>query len=69
MEAVNQVDVVICAVSSKQVLEQKPLIRIIKQSGPIKVLNNTYNQSAVRLSYFIKFGLKLFNQGPTLLID
>ncbi|KAL4013288.1 hypothetical protein IC575_025452 [Cucumis melo] len=36
VEAVNQVDVVICAVSSKQVSEQKPLIRIIKQSGSIK---------------------------------
>ncbi|XP_022986573.1 probable pinoresinol-lariciresinol reductase 3 [Cucurbita maxima] len=36
MEAVNQVDVVICAVSSKQALDQKLLIQIIKQNGSIK---------------------------------
>lgn len=36
MEAVKQVDVVICAVSSKQVLDQKPLIHAIKRAGCIK---------------------------------
>ncbi|XP_042495203.1 probable pinoresinol-lariciresinol reductase 3 [Macadamia integrifolia] len=36
VEAVEQVDVVICAVSSKQVLDQKHLIRAIKQAGCIK---------------------------------
>ncbi|XP_009378522.2 probable pinoresinol-lariciresinol reductase 3 [Pyrus x bretschneideri] len=36
MEAVKQVDVVICAVSAKQVLHQKLLIQVIKQAGCIK---------------------------------
>ncbi|KAK4284725.1 hypothetical protein QN277_001514 [Acacia crassicarpa] len=36
VEAVKQVDVVICAVSSKQVLDQKLLIQVIKQVGSIK---------------------------------
>ncbi|KAJ7978352.1 Isoflavone reductase family protein [Quillaja saponaria] len=36
LEAIKQVDVVICAVSSKQVLDQKLLIRAIKQAGCIK---------------------------------
>ncbi|TQD79155.1 hypothetical protein C1H46_035283 [Malus baccata] len=36
MAAVKQVDVVICAVSAKQVLRQKLLIRVIKQAGCIK---------------------------------
>ncbi|RZC66437.1 hypothetical protein C5167_010128 [Papaver somniferum] len=36
IEALKQVDVVICAVSSKQVLHQKLLIQAIKQSGCIK---------------------------------
>ncbi|KAI3959033.1 hypothetical protein MKX01_023709 [Papaver californicum] len=36
IEAVKQVDVVICAVSSNQVLHQKLLIQAIKQSGCIK---------------------------------
>ncbi|GLT42801.1 hypothetical protein SLA2020_167840 [Shorea laevis] len=35
-EAVKQVDVVICAIPSKQVLDQKLLIRVIKQAGNIK---------------------------------
>lgn len=35
-EAIGQVDVVICAIPSKQVLDQKPLIRAIKQAGCIK---------------------------------
>ncbi|XP_031271201.1 probable pinoresinol-lariciresinol reductase 3 [Pistacia vera] len=35
-EAVKQVDVVICSIPSKQVLDQKLLIRIIKQAGCIK---------------------------------
>ncbi|XP_022146102.1 probable pinoresinol-lariciresinol reductase 3 [Momordica charantia] len=35
-EAVNQVDAIICAVSSRQVLDQKLLIRIIKQTGCVK---------------------------------
>lgn len=37
MAAVKQVDVVICAVSAKQVLHQKLLIQVIKQAGCIKV--------------------------------
>ncbi|TXG64559.1 hypothetical protein EZV62_011553 [Acer yangbiense] len=37
IEAVKQVDVVICAIPSKQVLHQKLLIRAIKQVGCIKV--------------------------------
>nr|UYC28814.1 pinoresinol-lariciresinol reductase [Sicyos edulis] len=36
VEAVNQVDVVISAVAAKQALDQKLLIRIIKQTGCIK---------------------------------
>lgn len=36
IEAIKLVDVVICAVSSKQVLEQKLLISAIKQAGCIK---------------------------------
>ncbi|KAM1760182.1 hypothetical protein ACFX14_003096 [Malus domestica] len=36
MTAVKQVDVVICAVSAKQVLRQKFLIQVIKQAGCIK---------------------------------
>ncbi|KAI3674437.1 hypothetical protein L2E82_52261 [Cichorium intybus] len=36
MEAVKQVNVVICAVNSKQVLDQKPLISAIKKAGCIK---------------------------------
>ncbi|KAF8405246.1 hypothetical protein HHK36_010147 [Tetracentron sinense] len=36
IEAIKQVNVVICAVSSKQVLDQKLLIRAIKQAGCIK---------------------------------
>ncbi|XP_057456416.1 probable pinoresinol-lariciresinol reductase 3 isoform X3 [Lotus japonicus] len=38
VDAVKLVDVVICAVSSKQTLDQKLLIRVIKQLGTIKVL-------------------------------
>ncbi|ESR36537.1 hypothetical protein CICLE_v10028526mg [Citrus x clementina] len=36
MEAVKQVDVVICSIPSKQVLDQKLLIRVIKEAGCIK---------------------------------
>lgn len=36
VDAVKLVDVVICAVSSKQTLDQKLLIRVIKQLGTIK---------------------------------
>ncbi|OVA07057.1 NmrA-like [Macleaya cordata] len=36
VEAVEQVDVVICAVPAKQVLDQRLLIKAIKQSGCIK---------------------------------
>ncbi|XP_058750475.1 probable pinoresinol-lariciresinol reductase 3 [Vicia villosa] len=36
VEAVKLVDVVICAVSAKQTLQQKLLIRVIKQLGSIK---------------------------------
>ncbi|KAJ1393660.1 NmrA-like domain [Sesbania bispinosa] len=36
VEAVKLVDVVICAVSAKQTLDQKLLIRVIKQVGSIK---------------------------------
>jgi len=36
-EAVSLVDVVICAVSAKQSLLQKLLIRVIRQLGSIKV--------------------------------
>ncbi|KAL6546012.1 putative pinoresinol-lariciresinol reductase 3 [Orobanche gracilis] len=36
MKSLNQVDVVICAVSSKQVLDQKPLVAAIKRAGCIK---------------------------------
>ncbi|XP_050232203.1 probable pinoresinol-lariciresinol reductase 3 [Mercurialis annua] len=35
-EAVKQVDVVICSIPSKQALDQKLLIRVIKESGCIK---------------------------------
>ncbi|KAI4298334.1 hypothetical protein L6164_031907 [Bauhinia variegata] len=35
-EAVKQVDVVICAVSARQIHEQKLLIRVIRQAGSIK---------------------------------
>ncbi|KAK7341476.1 hypothetical protein VNO80_24406 [Phaseolus coccineus] len=35
-EAVSLVDVIICAVSAKQCLLQKPLIRVIRQLGSIK---------------------------------
>ncbi|XP_034680619.1 probable pinoresinol-lariciresinol reductase 3 isoform X2 [Vitis riparia] len=38
VEAMKQVDVVICAVSSKQVLDQKPVIKAIKRAGCIKVI-------------------------------
>ena len=37
LEAIKQVDVVICAVSSIQILDQKLLISAIKQAGCIKV--------------------------------
>lgn len=36
LEAVRQVDVVICAVPTKHALEQKPLIRAIKEAGCVK---------------------------------
>ncbi|KAL9271485.1 putative pinoresinol-lariciresinol reductase 3 [Drosera capensis] len=36
VEAVNRVDVVICAIPSRYVLDQKLLIRVIKQAGHIK---------------------------------
>ncbi|GJU37923.1 probable pinoresinol-lariciresinol reductase 3 [Tanacetum coccineum] len=36
IEAVKQVNVVICAVNSKQVLDQKPLISVIKKAGCIE---------------------------------
>ncbi|KAL3614066.1 putative pinoresinol-lariciresinol reductase 3 [Castilleja foliolosa] len=36
IEALSQVDVVICAVSAKQALDQKPLIAAIKRAGCIK---------------------------------
>ncbi|XVF45299.1 hypothetical protein PTKIN_Ptkin02bG0194500 [Pterospermum kingtungense] len=36
MEAVKQVDVVICSIPSKQALDQKLLIKVIKESGCIK---------------------------------
>ncbi|KAI3737457.1 hypothetical protein L2E82_27460 [Cichorium intybus] len=36
VEAVKQVNVVICAVNSKQVLDQEPLISAIKKDGCIK---------------------------------
>ncbi|KAJ3678544.1 hypothetical protein LUZ60_002347 [Juncus effusus] len=36
LEAVKQVDIVICAVPSKNALEQKPLVRAIKEAGCIK---------------------------------
>lgn len=39
MEAVKQVDVVICSIPSKQVLDQKLLSRVIKEAGCIKVIN------------------------------
>lgn len=38
IEAVKLVDVVICAVAAKHALKQKLLIRVIKQSGWIKVV-------------------------------
>ncbi|KAJ0009798.1 hypothetical protein Pint_34701 [Pistacia integerrima] len=38
-EAVKQVDVVICSIPSKHVLDQKLLIRVLKQAGCIKVFN------------------------------
>ena len=37
LKAVRQVDVVICAVPTKQALEQKPLIWAIKEAGCVKV--------------------------------
>ncbi|XP_022725936.1 probable pinoresinol-lariciresinol reductase 3 isoform X4 [Durio zibethinus] len=36
VEAVKQVDVIICSIPSKQVLDQKLLIKVIKESGCIK---------------------------------
>lgn len=39
MEAVKQVDVVICSIPSKQALDQKLLVKVIKESGCIKVSN------------------------------
>lgn len=36
MEAVKQVDVVVCSIPSKQALDQKLLIKVIKESGCIK---------------------------------
>lgn len=47
MEAVKQVDVVICAVASKQALDQKPLIHAIKRAGCIKVILFLHNFSMV----------------------
>lgn len=38
IEALNLVDVVICAVPTKHVLDQRPLFQAIKQAGPIKVV-------------------------------
>jgi hypothetical protein len=37
IEAVRQVNVVICAVPTKQALEQKTMIRDIKEAGCVKV--------------------------------
>jgi putative NADH-flavin reductase len=42
VEALKQVDVVICAVSSNQVLDQKLLIPAIKQAGCIKVFISSF---------------------------
>nr|CAB3447652.1 unnamed protein product [Digitaria exilis] len=36
LRAVRQVDIVICSVPTKQALEQKPLIRAIKEAGCVK---------------------------------
>ncbi|KAI3982661.1 hypothetical protein MKX01_021418 [Papaver californicum] len=46
IEAVKQVDVVICAVSPYQVLHQKLLIQAIRQSGCIKSL---FHQNSVQI--------------------
>ena len=48
IEAIKQVDVVICAVSSNQVLGQKLLIAAIKQAGCVKVI-------PLFLSHFIAY--------------
>ena len=37
-EALKQVDVVICSIPSKQVLDQRLLVRVIKEAGCIKVV-------------------------------
>ena len=51
VEAVKLVDVVICAVSAKQTLEQKLLIRVIKQTGSIKVICKIL---ALKICFWIK---------------
>ncbi|KAL9674538.1 hypothetical protein QQ045_030810 [Rhodiola kirilowii] len=56
MEAVKLVDVVICAVAAKHALDQKLLIRVIKQAGCIKRFVpsefgiNAYNASSAPLT-------------------
>jgi hypothetical protein len=52
IEAVKLVDVVICAVSAKQTLQQKLLIRVIKHLGSIKVIHSIHIAKIMSFFFF-----------------
>lgn len=62
-------DVIICAVSTKQVLEQKPLIRAIKEAGRVKVSPQyipTIPLSLVNLLLFLRVYCHDISEGSEL---
>ncbi|KAL5207119.1 hypothetical protein ABZP36_031554 [Zizania latifolia] len=54
LEAVRQVDVVICAVPTKQALEQKPLIRAIKEAGCVKGMDHGFHEKKIEIRRLIE---------------
>lgn len=53
IEAIKKVNVVICAVNWKQVLDQKPLISAIKKAGCIEVMLLLKLSSCIPFEYFV----------------
>lgn len=52
IEAIKQVDVVICAVAAKQALDQKLLVEAIKLCGNVKVFSTlSILQKDIRFSF------------------
>jgi hypothetical protein len=59
VEAIKQVDVVICAISSNLVLDQKLLIPAIKQAGCIKVCISSFRSFLNTNHFFLNLERKL----------